>query len=92
MEKCAYRVEVAKRHENRRFIADLAAGKGFCKMPRTGLEPARLAALPPQSSASANSATWAWTGGHYRKHGWEVEPKQAAADIISVGLALAGQP
>ena len=28
-------------------------------MPRTGFEPARLAALPPQSSASANSATWA---------------------------------
>src|SRR3954467_9851741 len=28
-------------------------------MPRTGFEPARLAALPPQSSASASSATWA---------------------------------
>src|SRR3954470_21007624 len=32
---------------------------GGC-MPRTGFEPARLAALPPQSSASANSATWAF--------------------------------
>src|SRR5690242_19408264 len=32
-------------------------------LPRTGFEPARLAALPPQSSASANSATWAaWAG------------------------------
>ena len=29
------------------------------RMPRTGFEPARLAALPPQSSASASSATWA---------------------------------
>jgi hypothetical protein len=29
------------------------------QLPRTGVEPARLAALPPQSSASANSATWA---------------------------------
>lgn len=28
-------------------------------LPRTGLEPACLAALPPQSSASANFATWA---------------------------------
>ena len=28
-------------------------------MPRTGFEPARVATLPPQSSASANSATWA---------------------------------
>src|SRR3954470_24288393 len=31
---------------------------GGC-MPRTGFEPARVASLPPQSSASANSATWA---------------------------------
>src|SRR3954463_6988051 len=37
---------------------------GGC-MPRTGLEPARVASLPPQSSASANSATWAWKGGLY---------------------------
>src|SRR5947207_2537324 len=29
-------------------------------MPRTGFEPARVASLPPQSSASASSATWAW--------------------------------
>src|SRR4051812_40001142 len=28
-------------------------------MPRTGFEPARCYSLPPQSSASANSATWA---------------------------------
>ena len=33
------------------------------EMPRTGFEPARLAALPPQSSASANSATWAFEWG-----------------------------
>ena len=31
-------------------------------MPRTGFEPARLAALPPQGSASANFATWATLG------------------------------
>src|SRR5437868_12658723 len=35
-------------------------------MPRTGFEPARLSALPPQSSASANSATWAWWGNYTR--------------------------
>ena len=29
-------------------------------VPRTGFEPARCYPLPPQSSASANSATWAW--------------------------------
>ena len=29
-------------------------------MPRTGLEPARLAALVPETSASTNSATWAF--------------------------------
>src|SRR6266403_644992 len=35
-------------------------GSGFApSLPRTGFEPARLSALPPQSSASANSATWA---------------------------------
>ena len=28
-------------------------------VPKTGLEPARLAALPPQGSASTNFATWA---------------------------------
>jgi hypothetical protein len=92
MEKCACRDEVAKWAEKRRFVADLADRDVFCKMPRTGLEPARLAALPPQSSASANSATWAWIGGHYRKDQWEVEPKPGAADIISVDLAMAGQP
>ena len=32
------------------------------RMPRTGFEPARVATLPPQSSASANSATWAAIG------------------------------
>src|SRR5258706_503333 len=31
-------------------------------MPRTGFEPARCYSLPPQSSASASSATWAWLG------------------------------
>src|SRR3954467_4650639 len=36
-----------------------------CEVPRTGFEPARLAALPPQSSASASSATWASVQGHY---------------------------
>src|SRR5689334_16099811 len=44
-------------------------------MPRTGFEPARVASLPPQSSASANSATWArvsrriirWTAGLSRE-------------------------
>jgi hypothetical protein len=30
-----------------------------CLVPRKGLEPSRLAALPPEGSASTNSATWA---------------------------------
>src|SRR5215213_6139253 len=34
-------------------------------MPRTGFEPARVASLPPQSSASANSATWAHLPANY---------------------------
>jgi hypothetical protein len=29
-------------------------------VPRTGLEPAHLAALPPQSSVSTNFTTWAY--------------------------------
>jgi|APTNR8051073442_1049403.scaffolds.fasta_scaffold00511_21 hypothetical protein len=29
-------------------------------VPRTGLEPAHLAALPPQSSVSTNFTTWAF--------------------------------
>ena len=29
-------------------------------VPRTGLEPARLAAHAPETCASTNSATWAW--------------------------------
>ena len=39
-------------------------------LPRTGFEPARLAALPPQSSASASSATWALFGTDYIR--WKV--------------------
>src|SRR5690242_9609621 len=38
------------------------------RMPRTGLEPARVASLPPQSSASANSATWAMVRELYAVH------------------------
>ena len=34
-------------------------------MPRTGLEPARLAALVPETSASTNSATWAFQKREY---------------------------
>ena len=41
-------------------------------MPRTGFEPARCYSLPPQSSASANSATWAW-GGDYTQESRLVE-------------------
>ena len=43
-------------------------------LPRTGFEPARVAPLPPQSSASANFATWAWWGKYMRRlrgvEGW----------------------
>ena len=31
-------------------------------VPRRGLEPPRLAALVPETSASTNSATWAFAG------------------------------
>ena len=31
----------------------------FYMVPRAGLEPARLAPLPPQDSVSTNSTTWA---------------------------------
>ena len=46
-------------------------------MPRTGFEPAHLSALPPQSSASANSATWAWLRlrRNYTPVRWRVERK-----------------
>jgi hypothetical protein len=38
----------------------LATAKGFVFLvPRTGLEPARFAALPPEDSASTNFAIWA---------------------------------
>ena len=33
----------------------------FMYVPRTGLEPARLAAHAPETCASTNSATWAYT-------------------------------
>src|SRR5437762_13431362 len=39
------------------------------RMPRTGFEPARVASLPPQSSASASSATWARLRGIIRRPG-----------------------
>ena len=39
--------------------------KAFLLVPRTGFEPAHLAALPPEDSASTNFATWA-TGCKYR--------------------------
>ena len=31
-------------------------------VPKTGLEPARLSALPPQGSESTNFSTWAGVG------------------------------
>src|ERR1043165_6814595 len=44
------------------------------QVPRTGFEPARVASLPPQSSASASSATWAnLTGLLYRLDSGPVE-------------------
>ncbi len=35
-------------------------------VPRTGFEPAHLAALPPEDSASTNFATWASDNGQQR--------------------------
>ena len=33
--------------------------QNFEMVPKAGLEPARLAPLPPQDSVSTNSTTWA---------------------------------
>ena len=41
---------------------DLGSGHGAKLVPRRGLEPPRLAALVPETSASTNSATWALRG------------------------------
>src|SRR6266566_677809 len=56
-------------------------GSAF-RVPRTGFEPARLAALPPQSSASANSATWAFgvISRHYMPLFFAVEGAYAVPD------------
>ena len=35
------------------------SGRGLKMVPTTGLEPVRCYSLEPESSASANSATWA---------------------------------
>ena len=40
---------------------------GFTSLvPRTGFEPAHLAALPPEDSASTNFAIWAFDNGQQR--------------------------
>ena len=45
----------------RRINLSFAILTKFLSVPRTGLEPACLTALPPQGSASTNFATWART-------------------------------
>ena len=38
----------------------LLQGDSFIQVPKTGIEPARLSTLAPETSASTNSATWAF--------------------------------
>src|SRR5881628_2804274 len=64
-------------------------------MPRTGLEPARVASLPPQSSASANSATWAlirMSGGDYTAgiDGVEGSFRSAGTRVRTAGTRVPG--
>jgi hypothetical protein len=55
-------------------------------VPRKGLEPSRLAALLPESSASTNSATWAgaallMAGSHADVNGgMRAKPKKSSSD------------
>ena len=49
--------QIRGQEQCRRTKKPIREPDGF--MPRTGFEPARVASLPPQSSASASSATWA---------------------------------
>src|SRR5690606_34731417 len=42
-------------------------GRHISLVPKRGLEPLRLSSLPPQGSASTNSATWAETSRRLRR-------------------------
>jgi hypothetical protein len=56
-------------------------------VPRTGFEPARLWALPPEDSASTNFATWAFQELHSSLNGLNVLPKRGAnIEIFSLSL------
>jgi hypothetical protein len=59
----------------------------FVLVPRTGFEPARLWALPPEDSASTNFATWAFQDVRSGFDSLKVPPKRGAnIEIFSLSL------
>ena len=55
-------------------------------MPKTGLEPARLAAHAPETCASTNSATWAFPSSLYFKMRAENETRTRDPNLGKVVL------
>ncbi len=58
------RMRLELTHRNRHYplkVACLPISPSARMVPRTGLEPARLATHAPETCASTNSATWAFS-------------------------------
>ena len=51
--------EIIKNHKKKPLKPSGVRGNLMSLVPKRGLEPPRLAALVPETSASTNSATWA---------------------------------
>ena len=50
---------IGPRRPDAQKLSPYECGFDWCLVPKGGLEPPRLSSLPPQGSASTNSATWA---------------------------------